>query len=184
MTKKFCKKCGHEKNLEEFYKDSSKKDGYRPDCKICRKKYLRLYYQKNKKKKLLQVAKYRIQNKLKIKNRMKKYNETDKGKATIARGHHNRRSREKNTLSLLTHNEWSMVLSLQEYKCACCKNFFDDTTPEKDHIIPISKGGNLIINNVQALCRQCNNTKNDKIIDFRSINHINILKEMDLKITA
>jgi 5-methylcytosine-specific restriction endonuclease McrA len=44
--------------------------------------------------------------------------------------------------------------------------------------------GNLTINNVQALCRQCNNTKNDKSIDYRSSYHINVIKEIDLKITT
>lgn len=34
---KICSKCGSEKNLLEFYKDSQKKDGYRPDCISCSK---------------------------------------------------------------------------------------------------------------------------------------------------
>ena len=30
-----CTKCGIEKPLSEFYKDKQKKDGLRPDCKVC-----------------------------------------------------------------------------------------------------------------------------------------------------
>lgn len=35
---KICSKCGEEKLLENFYKDSYTKDGYRPSCKPCKDK--------------------------------------------------------------------------------------------------------------------------------------------------
>jgi hypothetical protein len=39
MKTKICSKCGVEQNISEFRKDISKKDGLRPDCKLCVKKY-------------------------------------------------------------------------------------------------------------------------------------------------
>lgn len=39
METKICSKCGVEQNISEFRKDISKKDGLRPDCKLCIKNY-------------------------------------------------------------------------------------------------------------------------------------------------
>lgn len=41
----------------------------------------------------------------------------------------------------------------------------------QDHILPVSKGGGLTQDNVQALCRSCNASKSDKHIDFRKKKH-------------
>jgi 5-methylcytosine-specific restriction endonuclease McrA len=38
-----------------------------------------------------------------------------------------------------------------------------DNSPELDHIIPLSKGGNHEKNNVQCLCRECNGNKSNII---------------------
>ena len=35
MEKKRCKRCGQEKDLSEFHKDKSKKDGRKTVCKSC-----------------------------------------------------------------------------------------------------------------------------------------------------
>jgi superfamily II helicase len=58
---KKCNKCLIEKELIEFYKDKSKKDGLKTICKECQKNYINLnkeyilergkkYYQNNKEK--------------------------------------------------------------------------------------------------------------------------------------
>lgn len=44
---KTCNICNLEKDLTNFHKDKSKKDGYRNKCKICQKKYLQKYYVTN-----------------------------------------------------------------------------------------------------------------------------------------
>jgi hypothetical protein len=41
--KKTCRKCGKDKQLGEFYKDSSKKDGYQSLCKVCHINFVRAY---------------------------------------------------------------------------------------------------------------------------------------------
>lgn len=47
MIKKICKDCNTEKNINQFYKNKTKKDGYNNDCKECyikkRKKYQKEY---------------------------------------------------------------------------------------------------------------------------------------------
>jgi hypothetical protein len=41
METKICSKCGEEKILTEYPKDKTKKDGYRPNCKVCNRKYFK-----------------------------------------------------------------------------------------------------------------------------------------------
>jgi 5-methylcytosine-specific restriction endonuclease McrA len=68
----------------------------------------------------------------------------------------------------LTDEEWNQILILQNNSCGWCDCFFDDSNPpERDHVIPVSKGGALTFENVQALCRSCNSKKGNKIKDFR-----------------
>jgi hypothetical protein len=68
---KKCNKCGIEKSLEEFYKDKSKKDGYRASCKECVKKY----YQENKEHIKERDKKYYQENKEKVKEYTEKIKE-------------------------------------------------------------------------------------------------------------
>ncbi len=46
--------------------------------------------------------------------------------------------------------------------CPLCKKRFEFSEMEGDHIIPWSKGGKTVMENLQMLCRLCNNTKSDR----------------------
>jgi hypothetical protein len=48
METKVCTKCGIEKPLDQFAKNSSKPDGLSPQCKECKHKYYEEYYKKHK----------------------------------------------------------------------------------------------------------------------------------------
>jgi hypothetical protein len=95
METKICSKCGDTQDLCFFQKDKSKKDGYRPDCKSCRKEYSVLNYnrfkernsvyksesRKNNPEKFAEREKtYRLNNPNKVKLRRKTYYENNKEK--------------------------------------------------------------------------------------------------------
>lgn len=61
---------------------------------------------------------------------------------------------------LLGHHtpvEWANLCAEHAYCCAHCHKFRSLT---RDHIIPLSKGGSDLIDNIQPLCRSCNSIKN------------------------
>lgn len=88
METKVCSKCGIEQNILEFRKDITKKDGLRPDCKLCVKSYemsyrinnpdmmkekLKTYYKDNLEKR----KKYRENYKLRKQEQRKERREVD-----------------------------------------------------------------------------------------------------------
>ena len=71
METKVCTKCKEEKNVCDFYLDRQKKNGLSSDCKVCRKKSVKNYGEKNpnkikqskQKEYLKNIEKYRTRNK-------------------------------------------------------------------------------------------------------------------------
>ena len=95
----------------------------------------------------------------------RKYRKTENGKAVKQRTNIKRRVRFKRILNTLTSQEWIDILKEYKFRCAYCGkefNLFDK--PERDHVIPISKGGNNIKENIVPACRSCNSKKHNKIL--------------------
>ncbi len=207
---KVCTKCKENKPLEEYYKDSRAKDGRRPECKGChnamKKKYnksdkgktTKAEYRESDKGKLVYAkanAEYRKSDKGKAvqaeynksdkgKATHAKHMKTDKGKATATRREHNRRTNEANTINTLKAKEFNCTLFLQNYQCIGLDHegsrFFDDLEPQRDHIKPVSKGGDFTKETVQALCKSCDSKKGVQEIDYRSEKHKEIIKNLTI----
>ena len=95
----------------------------------------------------------------------KKYRKTPEGKAAIQRGNIKRRERERNIVNTLTAKEWEDILEQYDYRCAYCGVEFNcELFPHKDHVIPISKGGDNVKENVVPSCQSCNSKKSNKIL--------------------
>jgi 5-methylcytosine-specific restriction endonuclease McrA len=67
-----------------------------------------------------------------------------------------RYARERGALGSHTLTEWKELKATFGYKCANCHQQKQLT---KDHIVPLSQGGNDFISNIQPLCRNCNSKK-------------------------
>jgi 5-methylcytosine-specific restriction endonuclease McrA len=66
-----------------------------------------------------------------------------------------------------TEEEWQNLKAFYEYKCLCCGRQEPEIKLTRDHVIPLTKGGNDSIHNIQPLCSRCNSKKNQKHIDYR-----------------
>lgn len=89
---------------------------------------------------------------------------------TAAKWHNRVRAhRKRGSVVTLIEAQWKGILAAQEGRCACCKVGFDETCQATlDHIVPMSKGGILSLENTQALCLSCNSSKGDKVADYRT----------------
>ena len=179
MNTKRCVKCNGEKALKLFYRDKTKKDGHSSECKECDNKRFQEYRQKHKKKIAVRRRKYRKRNKEKICNDYQAYYKenkeailknhhnyrlTENGKLASARARHNRRTHLKTAIANLTIDQWDKILTMQNNRCNICgRKFIKKRLPTTDHIIPLSRGGNLTFENTQALCGSCNSRKHAKL---------------------
>jgi 5-methylcytosine-specific restriction endonuclease McrA len=64
-----------------------------------------------------------------------------------------------------TQDEWDALCEFYENKCLSCGRA--DVKLTVDHVVPLSKGGSNMIDNIQPLCGSCNSSKNAKTIDYR-----------------
>lgn len=64
--------------------------------------------------------------------------------------------------------EWLRIKEKFKFTCVCCGKKEPKIKLTIDHIKPISKGGKDDKENIQPLCRNCNNRKYTKIIDYRN----------------
>jgi 5-methylcytosine-specific restriction endonuclease McrA len=66
-----------------------------------------------------------------------------------------------------TEEEWLELKTFYNFKCLRCGEQEPDIKLTRDHVLPLTKGGDDSINNVQPLCARCNSKKNNKHIDYR-----------------
>lgn len=75
-----------------------------------------------------------------------------------------RRTLKTNAGGSFTGIEFIQLCEAYKNECLACGKKKKLTA---DHIIPVSKGGNSFISNIQPLCKSCNSTKGTKTIDYR-----------------
>jgi 5-methylcytosine-specific restriction endonuclease McrA len=77
---------------------------------------------------------------------------------------HRRRMRVRGTASHFSQAEWRALCAKYNHCCLCCGQ---QKPLSPDHVVPIARGGLNGIDNIQPLCRQCNQAKGTKTIDYR-----------------
>ena len=75
----------------------------------------------------------------------------------------------KNAPGLHTKEEWDALKRKYENMCLCCKRYEPEIVLTRDHIVPISKGGPNLIENMQPLCQSCNSKKFNRVVDFTNL---------------
>lgn len=65
-----------------------------------------------------------------------------------------------------TYGEWELLKKQYNYTCPCCGLSEPEIKLTEDHIIPLSKGGSDLIENIQPLCLSCNLKKHTLTIKY------------------
>lgn len=95
----------------------------------------------------------------------REYNKTNRDKITAATNR--RRARKLQAEGSHTLEEWESLKRHYNFTCLCCGRQEPEITLTRDHVIPLNKGGDDSINNIQPLCNRCNSKKSSKSIDYR-----------------
>ena len=95
MDSKICSKCNLEKGLSNFHKWKYGTDGYKRECKECRKKETENYYDSHKHKIKFRVSQYRKNNPEKVKEIKQKIYEKDKQRILMVNKLYRENNREK-----------------------------------------------------------------------------------------
>ena len=103
---KTCTKCGAEKELTDFYKDKSRKDGLFPQCKVCQKEDHKIYYDENKEEIKSKVNKYREENPDIIRKRKEKYYQDNRESISEKNKENYKKDPEYRERCLASSNQW------------------------------------------------------------------------------
>ena len=124
MNTKICKRCNLEKSLNCFHKNKCRKSQTQTYCKDCRKEYDKVYFQKNKSKRMEQTEKRR----LKILDMVRKLKtactKCGQNHPACLDFHHRDSSQKEFTISIVTTQGYSFKKVLAEIsKCdVLCSN--------------------------------------------------------------
>lgn len=142
LKTKVCGRCKKEKEVSFFYKDSTRKDGYRGWCKECVKKHTKVYYQQNKE----YYDQYRKDNHERIKENRKRYYQQNKERI---------REHDLKNKYNITIEQYNKILLQQNNVCWICG--------EPETLIIYGKRINLAVDHNEKtgevrglLCSSCN----------------------------
>lgn len=187
MIIKKCCHCKKELSLDSFQKNRATKDGLQHRCKACtsraskacRAKRGHLWLEKtdpwknrNDANRLRSNASHRAcrakhPEKDRVQNR--RWRETI-NPFSVAVGKARLRAAELDVISTLTVEEWRRVVEEQDFICHVCgeRTVLDLKSPLRlslDHVLPMSRGGQNIMENVLPAHRRCNQSRSDMTLE-------------------
>lgn len=158
---KKCLSCEQIKPISSYRQSQFNKSIYSNYCKECQKQMHKNWYENNKQKALDYTRKYRDAHREYIRDRSKRYNHQHPWAVRASAS--NRRARIINATdgSITPQNIQKLYLA-QNGLCAYCGCDLQQASKHLDHIVPLARGGDNTINNVQWTCPYCNMHKNMK----------------------
>lgn len=159
MGTKACAHCQQHKPLAEFPRNKSRADGYMSVCLECNRARNQRYHAEHPDRFRQRYAATPDV----FKRRAAAYRKTASGKASEARSKAKRIALLMQSETRLTEAEWMQILGRYKWCCYLCGfSFTRHDPPTKDHIVPLSRGGDDSPANIAPACRSCNSAKRDE----------------------
>jgi 5-methylcytosine-specific restriction endonuclease McrA len=171
---KTCSKCGVIKPFDAYYPHAEGKFGYRPDCKECFSARRKARYERTRDKVLAAQKEYTRRNAAKVREmhrianlrrrqdpewaqRQRDYNRQYgvKNREGRLRRERERRARlQAAPVNDFTRKDWQLLKQAYQNRCAYCGQTVGKL--QKDHVIPLIRGGAHTIRNIVPACGPCN----------------------------
>jgi 5-methylcytosine-specific restriction endonuclease McrA len=162
METKKCTQCKQDKELtREFWPLRSDKK-FAPECRECRKAYLREWRRKNPDYASRAAKQWRADNPEKRVAGKVAYRKANPGK--MIEMAQNRRARVRGAEGTFTEQEFKDKYIEYNGCCAYCGRPIAYDKVQRDHVVPLARGGNNFISNIVPACRPCNSMKGDRLI--------------------
>lgn len=160
-----CAACGAIKTISDFGADRRRKSGLNPYCKTClqAKRAGKVTATKER------GQRWYLKQQGLTKERARQWAKANPERRTqVSRRHASkRRAWKRNSPGEYTLAEWTALCERYDFHCLRCKRRAPDIDLTADHVLPLSKGGSNLIDNIQPLCLHCNLSKNARHIDYR-----------------
>lgn len=144
-----------------FPKEGQPKDGLHYYCKPCVRRHEQGY--RDKRPELLERNRaWKKNNPERAREHKKAFVKNNSEADRIYQA--NKKARKLGVVGELSVKDWLEVLSAWGSSCLKCGS---DHLVEIDHVVPLSKGGMNVKENIQPLCSDCNKRKKMKIEDYR-----------------
>lgn len=155
---KRCTKCKEWKQAtpDYFYRKGGGRDGLVSWCKICFKEAVRRRYRANPER-----------SRERSREGSRRWREARPERARRKHGERVRRRRalKAGAEGTFTEAEFLALCELHGGRCLACGR--TDLPLQRDHVVPLSRGGRNDISNIQPLCQQCNDSKGTESTDYR-----------------
>ena len=177
LETKFCTACKTEKPVSDFYvrRTTWSNTIYQHMCKPCRSTYSKQQHMKNPEKRKERNREYLKENREKVYAINSRW--LSKNKDKVAKHHSKwrkevykprevelriaRHAAKYGSVGFHTSKDFEKLLRRYNGKCAYCGE--NDAT-DRDHVIPLSKGGSNYIGNILPACRICNSSKKERLL--------------------
>jgi len=146
-----CRECARVDSLRRYHADA-----------VERTRKTREYQRQNKDRVLAKHREWIAANKERVRQKEREWEARNPDKKKVIRI--NNDAKRRGAPGRITVRQWRSLLREADHKCMACGSPDNLTS---DHIVPICKGGENRITNLQVLCLDCNRKKHRRIIDYR-----------------
>lgn len=167
---KTCSKCHTNREFSEFAFSKNRPDGREPYCKLCRN----AYYHENKERFRKKRAEFYQENRDRIRQEVNEYRRRPDFAEKLRKWHRDYRGRRfffvraqalkiraKNKAEVATIAEVSRLWKQQHGVCPLSGRRLDRANAQLDHIVPLTRGGSDLKENLRWVHRDVNYAKRD-----------------------